>query len=81
MRQDSRHDSTCTVRVRENTGRQSMGPIRMMVRPDRMIFQALHDSGPATHDPKKSQHGSLMPHKGAMPLKLPHNKEQTGDFE
>lgn len=43
--------------------------------------EAASDPGLTSHDPKTSQHGLLMPHKGAAGLRLLHNKEQTWRFE
>src|SRR5690606_34553828 len=50
----------------------------VVITSDEKILRSSQDPGLTPHDPKISQHGSSVPHKGAAGLKLRHNKEQTG---
>lgn len=59
----------------------SCGPFRIMNASDEMTSRPVCDLAQTSGDPKISQHGSSMPHKGATGLKRLNNKEQNWRFE
>jgi hypothetical protein len=58
-------------------GLESCGPSKIMKADDEMTSRPVCDLAQTSDDPKKSQHGSSMPHKGATGLKRLNNKEQN----